>query len=365
MTDEDLIDRLLYTGEGTTLDYKREGYVTDGSDDFKKSELLKDILAFSNTWRTEPAYILIGFDESEQEFYPVSRHPDDSRLQQFINGKTNKHVVFSYRAVTYKKQVLGLYTIEVQERPIYAKKKYGIVEKDVVYVRYGSSTAIADPTQIAKMGALEAIKGATGEPLLSVELVSIGDQKSLNSGISFAYTHLLMDEYPDYTVATHGYLKLNERLVNRNYYRDMALYQQEQAGAFGFRMNLMNRGTASANGVRVHLCFEPPGTLRVKAELEDVPSIDFLPKIPSLATLLKPPFDEHIEPDRLTTVFSFGKIHAGESSPSGDIFLITPSSELNSIQVRIHADELRAPIVFNVSATIKTTTQNLSFDELM
>ena len=363
MTDDDLIDRLLYTGEGTTLDYKREGYVTDGADDVKKSELLKDILAFSNTWRTEPAYILIGFDEIEQEFYPVTRHPDDSRLQQFINGKTNKHVVFSYRAVTYKNQALGLYTIEVQERPIYAKKKYGIVEKDVVYVRYGSSTAIADPTQIAKMGALEAIKGATGEPLLSVELFSIEDMKSLNSGISFTYTHLTIDEFPDYTEGTHGYLKLNERLVNRNYYRDMALYQQEQAGAFGFRMNLVNRGTASANSVRVHLCFEPPGSLRVKAELEDVPSTDFLPKITSLATLLKPPFDEHIEPARLTAVFSFGKIHAGESSPSGDIFLITPPSELTSIQVRIHADELRAPIVLNVPTTIQATERTLRTEE--
>ena len=363
MTDDDLIDRLLYTGEGTTLDYKREGYVTEGADDVKTSELLKDILAFSNTWRTEPAYILIGFDESEQEFYPVIRHPDDSRLQQFINGKTNKHVVFSYRAVTYKNQALGLYTIEVQERPIYAKKKYGIVEKDVVYVRYGSSTAIADPTQIAKMGALEAIKGSTGEPLLSVELFSLEDQKSLNSGISFAYTHLTIDEYPDYTEGTHGYLKLNDRLVNRNYYRDMALYQQEQAESFGFRMNVVNRGTASANSVRVHLCFEPPGALRVKAELEDVPSTDFLPKITSLATLLKPPFDEHIEPDRLTAVFSFGKIHAGESSPSGDIFLITPPSELTSIQVRIHADELRAPIVLNVPTTIQATERSLSIEK--
>lgn len=234
MTDDDLIDRLLYTGEGTTLDYKREGYVTDGADDVKKSELLKDILAFSNTWRTEPAYILIGFDEIEQEFYPVTRHPDDSRLQQFINGKTNKHVVFSYRAVTYKNQALGLYTIEVQERPIYAKKKYGIVEKDVVYVRYGSSTAIADPTQIAKMGALEAIKGATGEPLLSVELFSIEGMKALNSGISFAYTHLTIDELGDYTEGTHGYLKLNESVGCGNKCERMKISATSRIGKTGY-----------------------------------------------------------------------------------------------------------------------------------
>ncbi|APC19651.1 hypothetical protein BLL42_28520 (plasmid) [Pseudomonas frederiksbergensis] len=190
-------------------------------------------------------------------------------------------MVFSYRAVMYKDRSLGLYTIEVQERPIYAKKKYGIVDKDIVYVRYGSSTAIADPTQIAKMGAMEAMRGATGEPLLAVEITNIEGQTPLNSGISFAYTHLMLEEYPDYTDGTHGYLKLNNILVNRNYYRDLALYHQVQKGSFGFRLSLVNRGTATAHSVRVHLCLNQLELCVLKLNLRICPAPIRYRKLPT------------------------------------------------------------------------------------
>ena len=121
MDDEQLIDILLYTGEGASLDYKVQQYPHDGATPEAKGELLKDILAFANAWRQENAYILIGVSDS-RELIGLDKDLDDSRLQQFINGKTNRPIHFSYRSITYKKVKLGLYTIEVQERPIYARQ---------------------------------------------------------------------------------------------------------------------------------------------------------------------------------------------------------------------------------------------------
>ncbi len=60
---------------------------------------------------------------------------------------------------------IGSIQIPIQERPFYLNKDYGKLKKDTIYVRRGSSTAIADPDEIAKMGAGAA---AREKPKLSV-----------------------------------------------------------------------------------------------------------------------------------------------------------------------------------------------------
>jgi hypothetical protein len=364
MTDEDLIERLLYTGEGITLDYKRQGYITDGADPIPKSELLKDILAFSNTWRSEPAYILIGVDNKDQSIFPVDRHPDDSRLQELINSKTNRPIVFSYRPVTYRNQSLGLYTIEVQERPIFAKKKFGNVDQNAVYVRRGSSTTIADPEQIAKMGAIDAQRMAAGKPQLSIDMFRLNDQSTLNGGFQFEYKHLLLEDYPDYKAPAHGYVMNHSVMNNRQFYRELALHEQEKTGALGFRVRVANKGNAPANSVRVHLGFEPAGTLRLVSELAELPSTEFNLTVPNILNPAHAHFDVQEDFDRTTAVFNFGKIHAGEEVLSSDVFLITPPADLTSILVRVHADELSVPISFSIPVAVTAHAHRLGFSEL-
>ena len=62
-----------------------------------KSELLKDILAFANAARQITAHILIGVEEDAMgwgKVVGVTKHLDDAKLQQFVNGKTNRPVEF-------------------------------------------------------------------------------------------------------------------------------------------------------------------------------------------------------------------------------------------------------------------------------
>lgn len=150
-----LIESLLYLNEGTTLDFKRDQYPFENATDEQKSEFLKDILAFSNSWRQDEAYIVIGikeYENGEKDLFGTENHIDDAKLQQFIDGKTNRQVNFSYEIHLYNGIKFGVFRIPKQERPIYSKKNYGKVKKEVVYYRLKSSTKTATPDDIASMG---------------------------------------------------------------------------------------------------------------------------------------------------------------------------------------------------------------------
>ena len=97
--DSALLENLLYQAEGSALDFKEEQYPFDGANKDQKGELLKDILAFANSWRQTTAYILIGVKEikgARSKIIGVTDHLDDANLHQFVNSKTQRSVEFSY-----------------------------------------------------------------------------------------------------------------------------------------------------------------------------------------------------------------------------------------------------------------------------
>lgn len=160
MNDE-LMENLLREGESTSLDYKREQYPWAGASDEDKSELLKDVLAFANAWRHSDAYILIGVVEvtgRRANVVGIGHHIPDNDLQQFVNSKTNRPVLFSYKAFPFEGKQIGVITIPLQERPLFLTKGYGGLGKHTVYYRQGSSTAVASPDEIARMGTALAIE---------------------------------------------------------------------------------------------------------------------------------------------------------------------------------------------------------------
>ena len=153
MTNEEL-EILLNEEEGNALDFKRDQYAFQGANSNAKSELLKDILAFANSWRRNTAYILIGVDEvkgGRSKVVGVKDHLDDADLQQFVNSKTQRPVDFSYIPFPVAGTEIGIIEIPLQERPIYINKDFGKLKKDSTYIRRGSSTVIATPDEIARM----------------------------------------------------------------------------------------------------------------------------------------------------------------------------------------------------------------------
>lgn len=163
--DTGIITPLLHEHESETLDFKREQYKFYNAINDEQSELLKDILAFANAWKRSDAWILIGVDEvpgSKANVLGIADHLKDNDLQQFVNSKTNKPVRFIAATIALEGKEVDVIKIEQsQDRPIYLKRDFGRLKKDLVYIRHGSSTDQAAPQEIAEMGAARSANAIT------------------------------------------------------------------------------------------------------------------------------------------------------------------------------------------------------------
>lgn len=370
MEDEKLIETLLYKGEGTTLDYKVQQYPHDGASEDAKGELLKDILAFSNAWRAETAYILIGVSDA-QELVGLDKNLDDARLQQFINGKTNTPLNFSYRSLTYNGVKLGLYTIPVQERPIFAKQKYGKVLPDTVYVRRGSSTAIAKPDEIAKMGA--AASEDQLSPQLQVKLCDTGEDSTHIESIDIEYCDVQLQSYPAY----RGDQQSRENLLwnggatltppNSAFYTEFAQYIKFRKAICGFKFEITNSGATFAEDVKIKISAPSSSgfTFLTSSNFPARPrkTVNLLVRPPEKIRKLKE-IQVASERGMESATFHIGKIQSGETRFTEIAFFARPPETMERFNVMVFSDQLRTPIQFDIPARISVFTEDLTFEKL-
>ena len=173
--DLETIRQLCLEGESNHLDYKREQYLFANAQDDKKAELLKDIMAFANAFRTQTAYILIGIAQrqdgtGEIKGIDISDFIDDSKLQQFINGKTTRTIKFYSYSVAYTpNNIIQVIEIPVQhQRPFCLKRRFASISERDVPLRIGSSTCNATADQIYEMGSCDT---QTATPTLEISLI--------------------------------------------------------------------------------------------------------------------------------------------------------------------------------------------------
>jgi hypothetical protein len=162
------IRRLLLEGEGSHLDYKEAQYVLTNGAQHQKAEIVKDVLAMANSWRTEEAFILTGIRErvgEPAEICGLNAHLDDADLQELVNKKTNRPIAFKYAELDVDGLSVGVLCIAVQRRPFYLTSDFGPLKAGIVYVRRGSSTGIATPDEVIEIGLAESSVSATPWPL--------------------------------------------------------------------------------------------------------------------------------------------------------------------------------------------------------
>lgn len=172
----DQIKALCVQGESNRLDFKRDQYRFDNAVDGVKAELLKDILSFANSFRGDSAYILIGVEEQESKIGKIvgiekSQVIDGSKIQQFVNEKTNRMIPFdTYVTDCGNGRVVQVLEIAqcLKARPFYLKQKdFAQLKKHDVWMRVGSSSHIASPEEIKEMGCQEVENDSS--PTLSVK----------------------------------------------------------------------------------------------------------------------------------------------------------------------------------------------------
>lgn len=253
--DENTLEQLLHEEESSTLDFKRDQYPFDGADDKAKSELLKDILAFSNAWRRTTACILIGVDEVRggcSKIVGVKTHLDDANLHQFVNSKIQRSVAFSYQPFRTENTEIGVIEIPIQERPFYLKKKFGKLNADIVYKRDGSSTAIATLDEVARMGAEQNFGGT---PQLVLEWADIEKRVVLPSPYTVK-SLLLGPLLPDDTFDKHRPFDSSTIYTvdifgdNENYSKEVIFYTWQMAFLKSFGLRLFNDSGTVGKRVR-------------------------------------------------------------------------------------------------------------------
>lgn len=378
-----LLGSLLYQSEGDALDFKQRQYKFPGGTEDEQSELLKDILAFANSWRRSDAYILIGVKEGEggkAEVLGETEHPDDSRLQQFVNSKTNRPINFHYSKIDYEGVVVGVIHVPIQSRPFFSKKDFGKVKMGTVYIRRGSSTAIADPDEVAKMGAANSQSKPNEKPELEVFLAT-GMHQETHTKEKMVCTKLVSvqnyRDIPDYSpprVQVGGvYLPVMAfgGSVNAQYYKEFAKYYVHSLSTFPCKLVVKNVGGAAARDVRlivemsyldgnVHIVSNRKIPQKPEKEREFSPLVRHINNTPK-------PSNIEIKKlgDRWRIILQLGKIQPKAESEDLDHFLILPTeSSKITLNCAIYSDELPEPITDQLYIQCNVDHLELSVEQL-
>lgn len=221
------IEALLWQGESETLDFKRDQYPFDDATDDQRSELLKDILAFANAWRTASANILIGVDEVKHgRSIPVGTlHLLNRTLQTFLKSKVNRPIDFSYQVIEVDGRSVGVIEIPCQTRPFFLNKKYGKLDANTVYIRRKDITDIANPDEIARMGAMQEVHS---QPLLEFFFGDLEKRMPAEGVLHFVTRSFEVpddEELPAYGQNNAFGVSINND--NEDFYADTAAYMHD------------------------------------------------------------------------------------------------------------------------------------------
>jgi hypothetical protein len=366
MNDSEIAE-LLWQSESDTLDFKRDQYPFDGAPDDQRSEILKDILAFANAWRTGPARILIGVEEVKHgRSIPVgTEHLTNRTLQTFVNSKVNRPIAFSYEVYEIDGKSVGVIEVPIQDRPLFLKKRFGRLEAQTVYIRRGDTTMIADPDEIAQMGAKR--EQARNQPVLAFALGDLEKRSKHGDALEIQATRYSIPKLkslPGY--GTSNPLGININHENEDYYADTAQYLHDVPHLQSFAAVVSNESRITAEQVVVRLRITDPD-IDVFAPREErgKPVRDrYMKVMPALLGRT----EISIERGATETVvkIDLGDIQAGTEEWSAHSFLLgCRESKSFAVSVSVSAHNLGGPMQFRQAFTFSVTTQSLSVDQIV
>jgi hypothetical protein len=274
------VEQLLFEEEGVALDFKSAQYEFVGASDEAKAELLKDILAFANSWRRADAYILLGIAEvkgGRGQVVGISSHIDDAQLQQFVNSKVQRPIQLSYTAMQLDGKGVAVIHIPLQERPFYLQRDYGRLKADTVYIRRGSATVVARPDEVARMGRPA---DDSRDIALDVFFADPATRKAIVPAIrSLVLTVPDKGDIPEYH-ARRGpsYFSSIVGYPRAEYYRELVNFTRTDRLVAPVHFAISNSGGTPVQDVRIEI--RVPGALDGVTAIDD----DEFPSVPKTQT---------------------------------------------------------------------------------
>ena len=367
--DSKLLEGLLHEPEGAALDFKSAQYPFEHATDEEKSELLKDILAFANSWRRTTAYILIGVDEvkgGRSNVVGIGKHLDDAKIHQFVNGKTQRPVEFSYQVIPIEGTTIGAIEIPLQERPTYLKKRYGKLREHEVPIRDGSSTRAATPDEIAKMGAEEVIGGT---PQLSLQWANLTDHTALSSPQTIHSVILEPQFPPDTFTRRRHHLLGTDPLSNPNYSREAIAYAAKRAFLTALGLRLENRSGVVGQRIRFVGHVVKSAGLAIYDWIDDPPSRDLLISSRFADSMVGSPSDIDLNvqeySDRWEMDIDFGDVRPrDEAWTTNGLFIGSLDPGGLILQGELRGDNLPEPLRCELEVQIEVERREMEMDDI-
>ena len=369
--DLELLEQLLHEPESQSLDFKQAQYRFERASELDKSELLKDVLAFANSWRRTPAYVLIGVREvkgGRSQVIGIADHIEDASLQQFVNSKTQRRVELSYEVVRVEGVEIGVIEIPIQDRPVYAENDYGKVKAPVVYFRAGSSTREATPEEISGMGAQQSLEST---PNLVVNWADVGERRPLSSP-HLADRLLLHPRLPantfDFAARPLSVMDRVTFAANDNYSQELIEYCFQQALYVPLGLALTNESRSAARRVRL------VGSI-LRSAVEILEYLEPLPQPDSLVFspphLMLPTGDEvqaqfRRSRDRWEISVDFGDIRPREAVfTHSPIWIAAAVSSVVELSGDLFADNLPEPIQCSLEVRFRVEQRRMERDDAL
>ena len=316
-----------------------------------KSKLLKDVLAFANSWRQETAYVLIGVDEVQglkSKVVGVTHHLDDADLQQFVNSKTQRPVAFSYRASVLEGKDVGVISVPVQERPAYISRKYGIVEKETVYLRRGSSNAVATPDEVARMG----VVGIPIPERLELRWADLeaGRTKASPLAVDTAFLWPLLPEDAFVPQRSAGLLAGIGSQEDPGYSSKLIEFTFWSSLLVGLGLRIENRGDVVARSVRLVASIGMAEGILVRTQPPEKPTRNYwnsLAAVPKNALLAQHDPDPEVQrfDDRWEVTVEFGDVRPhDEVWTTSPLLLGSKTNQGVALVGELRGDNLSTPV---------------------
>ena len=184
MISSEIVSGLLEREEWACLDFKVKLGFPHGSE-HQKEELLKDIMAMSNTVACEFGYIVIGAKKRPHQKLDLigiddADKIDNAAITEFVNKKLNRAILFQYETIEIDGNTLGVLVIKPDGAWHFLKEDFGKLRGKTIYYRNNDSTDIMTPDEIAE----RSIKN--NFPRLSLQLFSESENNAFISSETVA-----------------------------------------------------------------------------------------------------------------------------------------------------------------------------------
>lgn len=374
---DSLLEELLNEDESAALDFKRNQYPL--SNDDQKGELIKDVLAMANAFRRATAFILIGVDDvkgGRSIVVGVTEHLKDADLQQLINSKTNRAVTFAYLAYPFEGKQVGILEIGPQARPIFLRKSFGKLDASAVYLRHGSSTAVADADDVARMAIADAGVARAPAPAFEIDWTDLYEREPLGSVIKPETVVLtpkldaksLMPSVDNFRSSYASILGV--RGMDEDYYQRVINYTYKE-NVLSFQ-GLCVRNTSGTAAQDVLLKCRIPKTNGLKLyDGDDRPELPhkygYIPPIRSIVDQLAKRPDPHVAsyPDHWEIGIQFGTILPRETVWTTDVLLVGATRELRvDFPFELYASNLPTPLPFPLSIEFNPAVRAMTHADL-